>query len=847
MSYGAFILRSTLAPCITRWQPLVRVALSIPLLVVVVSCKGAEAPTSSKPMGESQSSGSSHTASAAGQINTRLLTKLFETLRADDRVFPPEIEGLLSGEPGMVKEDPNWPTLSYLLGEAHRQRGESEKARGAFRELASWAVSNPPYGPYNDTWGGSGLAVIGLWRWLQILEEHGPSNPEEVDHVLAVASKLQETRLYSGMVQTGLLPAMPRLEEDVAKRLAHVAWKHQRPEATSLFLDFLTIDSHGEPDKIDEQIKGKLLTGGLVDSNRLALFRAMRWLSLVKTRQQKEQAAEILKGLWENQQVPADVRAEAGYEWAYYKRMDNNLRQEILAILTKILEMTGDQALAEKALYFRGRVYSYDRPPALKNLKAFRTDMMDLVRRFPHSRLADDALYQLATEYLYEPDLDHALPYYEQLRSFQGLSDYQDSAYYLPALGLLGRGRQADFDEAERLLAEYLKRYPDGVFRLRCIFWQARVAEHKSDPQRAQTLFEQVIAEAPYDYYALRARMHLEEGAKAIRRDLPGPDSRTGRALYEAYRQSRIDSRLSRSSAYHDRLRAATTTGLYRQLLDIERGLAERLDDIPLKQLDADGRTSAVALLLALRQDALAAKDTDLTADNWLQLASLLGHQAQDWPTAIEMTFVRSHAPQRLLTELQKDPRYLATVYPAPAHFKTLPLERGLARAAWPIDDSTTPSQSLMYAVMRHESRFYPGAISKVGAVGLFQFMPEVFNSLDKNTKPPWNLLQASGARSYLEYLLDPERSIRLWARWVVNEFHLKHRDGVAMTLMKHQAGTSNLNSWGGYWKKLGAEEDLEYRIETARFNATRNFVRLALQDTAIVDAAKFFKDQAGR
>lgn len=461
MSYGAFFLRSTLAPCITRWQPLVRVALSLPLLVVV-SCKGAEAPTSSKPMGASQSSGSSHAASAAGQINTRLLTKLFKTLRADDRVFPPEIEALLSGEPGMVKEDPNWPTLSYLLGEAHRQRGESEKARGAFRELASWAVSNSPYGPYNDTWGGSGLAVIGLCRWLQILEEYGPSSPEEVDQVLTVASKLQETRLYSGMVQTGLLPAMPRLEEDVAKRLAHVAWKHQRPEATSLFLDFLTIDSHGEPDKIDEQIKDKLLTGGLVDSNRLALFRAMRWLSLVKTRQQKEQ-------------------------------------------------------------------------------------------------------------------------------------------------------------------------------------------------------------------------------------------------------------------------------------------------------------------------------------------------------------------------------------------------ERGLARAAWPIDDSTAPSQSLMYAVMRHESRFYPGAISKVGAVGLFQIMPEVFNSLDKNKKPPWNLLQASGARSYLEYLLDPERSIQLWARWVVNEFHLKHRDGVAMTLMKHQAGTANLNSWGGYWKKLGAEEDLEYRIETARFNATRNFVRLALQDTAIVDAAKFFKAQAGR
>ena len=88
---------------------------------------------------------------------------------------------------------------------------------------------------------------------------------------------------------------------------------------------------------------------------------------------------------------------------------------------------------------------------------------------------------------------------------------------------------------------------------------------------------------------------------------------------------------------------------------------------------------------------------------------------------------------------------------------------------------------------------------------------------------------------------------MRLWARWVVDEFHLDHRDGVAMTFMKHQAGAPAVSNWGVYWKKLGAEDDLEYRIETARINATRNFVRLALQDTAIVDAARFSKDQSGR
>ena len=185
--------------------------------------------------------------------------------------------------------------------------------------------------------------------------------------------------------------------------------------------------------------------------------------------------------------------------------MDKNHRQGILTILTEVLKLSGDQPLGEKALYFRAAVYNYDLPRDMKNPQAFPADMVELLRRFPRGRLADDALFQLATEYLFEPDLERALPYYEQLRTFQGPNDFQDSAYYLPALGLLGRGREGDFDAAGQLLDDYVKRYPDGVFRLRCLFWRGRIAEHNNS-KGAQDFFQQVIAEAPYDYYALRAR-----------------------------------------------------------------------------------------------------------------------------------------------------------------------------------------------------------------------------------------------------------------------------------------------------------------------------------------------------
>ena len=72
-------------------------------------------------------------------------------------------------------------------------------------------------------------------------------------------------------------------------------------------------------------------------------------------------------------------------------------------------------------------------------------------------------------------------------------------------------------------------------------------------------------------------------------------------------------------------------------------------------------------------------------------------------------------------------------------------------------------------------------------------------------------------------------------------EFPLENRNGIAITLMKHHAGLGNVNSWSEYWAKLSPEGDLEYRIETARFNATRNFVRRVLRDTTIVEAARLF------
>ncbi len=802
------------------------VALSSVLLLLVVWLAGSKAsPRSSAAAGPSVSPASPAAASA--------VSRLFDTVRTSNRSALSEVDTLVSDARKIAQDDPSWPTIAFLIGEVHRQRGNSEQARAAFSELASWAASDHPAGPYGDTWGGSGLAVVGLWRWLQILDEHGPATPDEVDRALDIAEKLQETRLYLGMMQSGLLPGLPLIAEDVADRLAHVAWKNQRQDhALSLYLDFLTIDSHGEFDDLDRQMQAQLLEQNLATRERLALFRARRQLALVKTEAQKDQAVQTLKELWGDQQAPPDVRAEAGYEWANFKRRQAS--PELDGVLSDIIAMADRGPVAAQALYRRG---------FMRGGEQLIADMLELRRRFPESPLADEALYELATAYLFRRDLDKALPFYKELRDFQGPNDRQDSAYCLPALGLVGRNRSGDLDAADRLLADYLERFPSGVFRLRSLFWRGRIAERKNDQKLARAFFQQVIDDAPFDYYGLRASLHLEEGVRAISQDVPAAESRTRAALRQAYRDSRVDTELAKHSPYHERLRAATSTGLYDRLLATEfesrKASGKRLDDIPLEELDAQGLTSAAALLLALRQDALAARDSDLTADNRLRLAGLLGRKLQDWPTAADVIFVADTAPRERLSALQADARYLATAYPDPANLPRLKLKASLADVAWPMRGSRALSQSVMYALIHRESRFYPGAISSAGALGLLQMMPATFAKLDKESK----LLQQSGATSAVEYLLDPQHNIEASARWWQTEFG---EDDLAVAVMKHNAGFANVSKWTAYWEQVGVQDDLEYRVETVRFPQTRNFVRAVLQDSAIVDAAGFFEDPSG-
>jgi hypothetical protein len=176
-----------------------------------------------------------------------------------------EVQRILADTQGAPHTDPNWPALRYLTGEAQLRSGDVEKARATFRELATWSTDPALTGPLRDGWGGSGLVAVALWRWLQILDAHG-GETEEIAEALKVSRAVYRTRLFVGMVRPDLLPALPLLEEDAARLLAHVLWKAKQPEAASVFLAFVGIDSVGQYDPIDEQIAQQMFEQGKSDT-----------------------------------------------------------------------------------------------------------------------------------------------------------------------------------------------------------------------------------------------------------------------------------------------------------------------------------------------------------------------------------------------------------------------------------------------------------------------------------------------------------------------------------------------------------------------------------------------------
>jgi soluble lytic murein transglycosylase-like protein len=243
--------------------------------------------------------------------------------------------------------------------------------------------------------------------------------------------------------------------------------------------------------------------------------------------------------------------------------------------------------------------------------------------------------------------------------------------------------------------------------------------------------------------------------------------------------------------------------------------------------LDSSHLFCRIALLLAFRQDALAA--VSLHPEGRQRIAVAVGQLSRDWPLAQRLC-CGVDALQRGTVGFQQDAHFLAAAYPTV-----------FASAFRHAGDTYALPPELLYGVVREESFFYPAALSPDGALGLFQFIPSTFDTLDQR----WNLLRTSGLSSREEFLLSPARSIDLGGRWFHDYLLPVNNGNIVAALIEHNTNRKLVKAWRASLMAAGRDTDAEYAIEAIPYMSTRVFVKGVLGDLAVMRAAGSLDSQS--
>lgn len=709
-------------------------------------------------------------------------------------------------------DEPMWPVDTFLKGELYRLRDDPGDARKAYRALSEWGTKNS----YNDGLGGGGLSAIALWRWVEIANSGSGVDKEEVSQILNCVRTLQLTRFARGMFSAPLLATLPQVEEQTVRGSARLAWlSGRKDEAERLFLEYLQLAHTKDLDDVEKQVWQNLLQTGQASEDRMTLFVATRLNVLGQSDDATIMFRKILKS------DDPDVRAQAGYHLARLEQLRGTRPPVLIDMLTSALEDAAEPRLSQQILLRRAEIY--DLPGKYQDTHAYESDLRSLVSNFPEGSLTYSALYQLARYYQESGNTEQALRYFEKLQNLQAGNPRFELSYYEAALALYTRSAPGDLAKATQVLQSLLKTRPNAALQMAALFWLGRFAEESGETEQAHRCFSEVVKKGPYDYYGIRARMHLNVGSNA--RLQPFPDLQTNAELNSAYRVRLNDPAFQIDSPYASRLQEELQSGLYLESLRASERLSHlypsrRLEELAPQEIDSAHLFSRFALLLAFRQDALVA--TDLHPEIRLQVATRIGELSQDWPMAKPLCCEADNTGGRTLSS-QHDPRFLTVAYPI-----------AYAEAFRSAGTTYELQPELLYGIVREESFFYPNALSPDGALGLFQFIPSTFRILDQR----WNLLKNSGFSSREEFLMNPDRSIDLGARWF-HEYLLPANHGdIVAAVMEHNTNRKFVKSWSEKLRTTRRGSDAEYEIESISYLPTRLFVKGTLADMAIMKAA---------
>jgi soluble lytic murein transglycosylase len=390
----------------------------------------------------------------------------------------------------------------------------------------------------------------------------------------------------------------------------------------------------------------------------------------------------------------------------------------------------------------------------------------ELRQSAPTSVWLEQALLSAGNFYLLKPDYDKAIDAYRELQQRFPNAGRASYAHWKVAWLSLRQGRNA---EAKTGFEQQIGLYPTSAEVPAALYWRARLAEEDQDAAMARAYYQKLSERFRNFYYGELARRRLRE-IKAV-------DEPAHYALLDRVPAIDAGTNITATEPPTDNLR-------YQKAQVLENG---GLLDFAISELQA-----------AATED----------QGNWLAAETAkLYEDAGRYDGAIHV-FKRA-VPNYFAVDLPTLPRdYWEALFPKPY---------------WP-DLKKFSSQNaldpyLVASLIRQESEFNPGAVSRANALGLMQLLPKVGSAVAKQEK----LKHFSS-----DQLFTPEINLQLGTRYfreMVDKF-----GAFEYALAAYNAGTNRVDDWLGQ----GKYRDPQEFVESIPFTETREYVQAILRNANV-------------
>jgi soluble lytic murein transglycosylase len=384
----------------------------------------------------------------------------------------------------------------------------------------------------------------------------------------------------------------------------------------------------------------------------------------------------------------------------------------------------------------------------------------------PNSPWLESALLSAGNMYLLRQDYDHAIDYYKEIHDRFPNSSKAAYAHWKCAWLTYRQNRP---DQAKKYFDQQIEFYPSSNEVPNAIYWRGRMAEDDRDYGLARSHYLKLTDRYRNYYYGVSARKRLAT--------MPDAQAVPVASLQRIPGLTQIEPESLQTSPPADDLHYNRS-----RLLENAGAL-----DLSVKELQAGTNSGPSWEMVEIARMYTAA------GEYYRALQAL--KRAVNGYFAMDMNAL----PQP----------YWQGLFPRPYW-------DALRRYS----DENGLDPYLVASLIRQESEFNPGAVSRANAYGLMQLLPSTGKTTAKQV----------GLHNYkTDSLLDPTTNIQLGTKYFREM--VDHFGGqVEYALAAYNAGDSRVESW----RSQGSYRDIEEFVESIPFTETREYVQAIVRNAEV-------------